>query len=680
MPIDDTSKMMVNRTAFTGSRLKFLHQNLEKYTAARECTSVLPFLQATFASYWRRFSWTLEETQDEPPCGHMEVVEMLENTWKHDEEFLQVPEDANDDEMSDADWVVKWTTKAAREQTISSWFYWEWSKLPMNVKADLWKPILEAPFRSTRNHPAYEAAWLVYNRLYYEDRIKDAFEEKWHAAGQPMNRRLSIRHHCAKVAFESESMEFRKAMEQKARQEHKAALRKHWQITEPSNDPDIQYELIRRIPTAVNPLLEVISEYTGMTVSLLAGKAKGNDGCIFTRAHVGGTGGEKELTWEKHDPVGWTRTVNFFASFLKHTVDHDDATAQTPTLEIEVVQPPLDIDGEEEEEEEKNDGTTFGAEDVDRSDGPSFKNSPLSRKNRRKYKMSTKEKARQKLKESLAAANGKACVSKVMSKGKGNATTPRVRQRPPTRSSNPNSSFPTPQASPIATPAASTSAIVPASSSVDACLTPEESYDANKDNDTMGETGDGANQLADGSKKWLADLLATLPTGASWDWLCRHFADLAEKNYSHEWIATLRAWVAMEELGDGEGTGNLPTANRPEWVTWWIARRRTTTTSPPIPDIPSYINQWHLWWEEVTKDSERAFRLGKNGFLSVLMTLKWWRDLGKADDLVRWHDAVTKVKATMVELRSVNHRERRKRAAPAFHHDLNGVPIRKKQK
>ncbi|TDL15918.1 hypothetical protein BD410DRAFT_844813 [Rickenella mellea] len=404
------------------------------------------------------------------------------------------------------------------------------------------------------------------------------------------------------------------------------------------------------MPAFVQPLFQVISEHTGLKISLLAGKVKGN-GCIFTDVHVGETVGE--ITWDKHDPDGWAQTVTCFTGFLGHTIQHDDdVAAPTHQAHIEFVQTPLDADGEEEDE---GHGTTSDGKNCAISDCPT----PMK-----------------KSRKSRAAAK-KNAIRRVTSKAKANATARQACQSLPTQQSNPILSLPTPHASPT------TTSRVDTPTGGHAELTRPDNPDIDNEGGsggTVGETGGGVKQPADGTEKWLADLTAELPTGAAWEWLRTHFTNLAKKNYSPEWIATLRAWVLMEELGDGNGSDHLTTTNRPVWVSWWINRCRTTNISPPIHDVPSYIEQWHRWWDELAKDSERLFRLGKNGFLNILMTLKWWRDLGTAADLARWDEAVAKVKATMVQLREVNLLRRRKRAAPAFDRDVNGSPLKKKQK
>ncbi|TDL13268.1 hypothetical protein BD410DRAFT_810697, partial [Rickenella mellea] len=174
------------------------------------------------------------------------------------------------------------------------------------------------------------------------------------------------------------------------------------------------------------------------------------------------------------------------------------------------------------------------------------------------------------------------------------------------------------------------------------------------------ESGDGAEQPTDDltkaqpmGKEALAELMAELPSGDAWDWLREGFANMAVKNYSTEWISTLQVWAGIEQLGDGTGNKYHTTTNRTEWVSWWIKRRRTTNP-PPIVDVPEYIKQWDDWWTEVTADQEGLFRLGKNGFINILMTLVWWRDVGKGNELLGWDAALAKVKAVMVKLHGDN--------------------------
>ncbi|TDL13865.1 hypothetical protein BD410DRAFT_846564, partial [Rickenella mellea] len=435
---------MVGKAVFKGARLAFLKSSYEQYVDAREAKDSGSWLKVIYAYYWRRFSWTLEDTLEEPTEEHLAAVEKLEKSWTCHEQFFFVPEDENDEEMDDIEWEKKCTIKTAREVAIQGWFYREYTKVTKKGKRDPWKPILDSFFKSSGKRPACQADWVVYGRLHYEDRIKETYEQKWEEAGKPKNQSLKIRNQCIKAAFENEPELYQKEMKEKARAEHQKALRMHRRLMDPDNDPEAQDELIRRMPRIVKPLLEVIAEHTGMKVSLLAGKAKGDNKFIFTGAHVGVTLGEKNLTWDMHDPDGWRQTGKCFAGFLNHTIDHGDAPAPTFAPQLEIVQEPLDAgegDEDEDEDEDDNNQSSSDAEDGDRT--PRMKK---GQKNKQPAKEKARQKAKEKSKSRKSSAAKKAAAGNATVAENCRTSTRAHRSQP----ADPTASLPTPVASPSA--------------------------------------------------------------------------------------------------------------------------------------------------------------------------------------------------------------------------------------
>ncbi|KAJ7086003.1 hypothetical protein B0H15DRAFT_742123, partial [Mycena belliarum] len=83
----------------------------------------------------------------------------------------------------------------------------------------------------------------------------------------------------------------------------------------------------------------------------------------------------------------------------------------------------------------------------------------------------------------------------------------------------------------------------------------------------------------------------------------------------------------------------LPTKGRPAAVAWWIGRARAR--DPPVTevDVKRFSSDFVTWWRGMNPAWRRDGPLlqdeggdlavmktsGINGFLSVLMALKWWR-------------------------------------------------------
>ncbi|KAJ7485483.1 hypothetical protein FB451DRAFT_1027618, partial [Mycena latifolia] len=94
---------------------------------------------------------------------------------------------------------------------------------------------------------------------------------------------------------------------------------------------------------------------------------------------------------------------------------------------------------------------------------------------------------------------------------------------------------------------------------------------------------------------------------------------------------------------------------RPTQVSDWISRARVHT--PTIKDTAAYEQQFWTWWKDINpawhksetpmgqdKDGPWAVMeyYSQNGFLNVLMALKWWRDALPAESK-GWDAAVTDV-------------------------------------
>ncbi|KAJ7352105.1 hypothetical protein DFH08DRAFT_694112, partial [Mycena albidolilacea] len=94
---------------------------------------------------------------------------------------------------------------------------------------------------------------------------------------------------------------------------------------------------------------------------------------------------------------------------------------------------------------------------------------------------------------------------------------------------------------------------------------------------------------------------------------------------------------------------------RPAQVGAWVQRARTGV--PVIPDVVRFAEQWGKWWQEINptwrkiitpmprKDGDwTSLDLpGPNGFLNVLICLKWWRERLEGETK-EWRDAVEDVK------------------------------------
>ncbi|TDL23122.1 hypothetical protein BD410DRAFT_686583, partial [Rickenella mellea] len=140
-------------------------------------------------------------------------------------------------------------------------------------------------------------------------------------------------------------------------------------------------------------------------------------------------------------------------------------------------------------------------------------------------------------------------------------------------------------------------------------------------------------------------------------------AYLLKDEFGELWRRLVRLWLQLEEsYGFISPVTGLGTTHRPSQIEYWVSRGRKGT--PDIGNIASFAKGWWLWWAALQpawrtfssdgrpciagEGSWEALRKpGRNGLLSVLATLVWWRkELGE-DATPDWEGAVFDVEWAM---------------------------------
>ncbi|KAF7375728.1 hypothetical protein MSAN_00462300 [Mycena sanguinolenta] len=143
---------------------------------------------------------------------------------------------------------------------------------------------------------------------------------------------------------------------------------------------------------------------------------------------------------------------------------------------------------------------------------------------------------------------------------------------------------------------------------------------------------------------------------ASSAWATTADATLRSKEYGGKWTALLSLWWKREETAGFAGTTKShPAKMRPKEVGDWVSRARNYT--PQISDPADFGVRFWSWWIHINpswRTKERPMKRegpvswlcldyhGQNGFLNVLMCLKWWRDAMDAPS-PDWEEAVDDV-------------------------------------
>ncbi|KAJ7446047.1 hypothetical protein B0H11DRAFT_1676964, partial [Mycena galericulata] len=139
-------------------------------------------------------------------------------------------------------------------------------------------------------------------------------------------------------------------------------------------------------------------------------------------------------------------------------------------------------------------------------------------------------------------------------------------------------------------------------------------------------------------------------------WSTKARSTLTNSDFGGAWTVLVEAWWAREEKNGFEGATRSHSAKqRPKQVGDWIQRARNYT--PTIEDTDQFAKQWWAWWIDINlawrekqrpmlRDRDAPWEYmnyhGQNGFLNVLMSLKWWRD-SMPEASKDWDDAVEDV-------------------------------------
>ncbi|KAF8137811.1 hypothetical protein K438DRAFT_1638995 [Mycena galopus ATCC 62051] len=106
----------------------------------------------------------------------------------------------------------------------------------------------------------------------------------------------------------------------------------------------------------------------------------------------------------------------------------------------------------------------------------------------------------------------------------------------------------------------------------------------------------------------------------------------------NDWNTVVDLWWGLEEKsGFATTIKSHPTAKRPKAVGVWVKNARKNV--PDIDSAEAMDGQWWAWWKAINPgwrvlnnelvqlgdgDWEVLRCPGQNGFLNILMCLKWW--------------------------------------------------------
>ncbi|KAJ7025305.1 hypothetical protein C8F04DRAFT_1269332 [Mycena alexandri] len=144
---------------------------------------------------------------------------------------------------------------------------------------------------------------------------------------------------------------------------------------------------------------------------------------------------------------------------------------------------------------------------------------------------------------------------------------------------------------------------------------------------------------AKAAPKWAVDGKASLENGT--------------EGWGGEWMKVTGLWWALEKSTQFASSG-FSTNGRPTEIGHWVKCVRKGT--PNIGDVGAFASSWQGWWKRINPKWRVAAdgvlmqaeqgewteleKLGVNGFLSVLIALRWWKEVGGDAD---WAKSVADV-------------------------------------
>ncbi|KAJ7212984.1 hypothetical protein GGX14DRAFT_564031 [Mycena pura] len=157
-------------------------------------------------------------------------------------------------------------------------------------------------------------------------------------------------------------------------------------------------------------------------------------------------------------------------------------------------------------------------------------------------------------------------------------------------------------------------------------------------------------------------------------WALAAREQLKESDLGTPWLDLVSLWFSREEsLHFVSPRESHKAKHRPPCIGEWVARARSPRYQPSIPDATKFGMQWRTWWSDINpawrqpvdggggllrstseKDWAGLDIPGANGFLNVLMCLKWWGNATAGGPRVEWDDAGEDARSSPVPPTAVN--------------------------
>ncbi|OJT12471.1 hypothetical protein TRAPUB_10979 [Trametes pubescens] len=244
-----------NPGIFHGARRDYLHEHIKTFAELKHKArgSQNTFWEKLYAGYWSRWPWYIP-LDKEPDEG----------SWAE-------PDTTNPEQLKAKGKVIKITQGQIRNHMRNE------RNNFMRAGENIWAPLLQCLYE--RANPPSALHMLSNWQLYMSkkpDEIDELFDERWPGAGLDDTYKLAFRSSMARELLQQESEEYQASLEAEAKDMHKAALVEYNRQMLPGalvaeQSEDTRQSAQDNLAAVVQPLLELIREYTGYYITLIAG-------------------------------------------------------------------------------------------------------------------------------------------------------------------------------------------------------------------------------------------------------------------------------------------------------------------------------------------------------------------------------------------------------------------------
>ncbi|KAH9890403.1 hypothetical protein C8Q73DRAFT_613013, partial [Cubamyces lactineus] len=259
------------------------------------------FWASFFNVYWARFPYTVPLKEEPSPST------------------LLVPDESvfTDEQRAQKGKTLKATVKAIKR-------HFRYVRDRLEDRSNPWADFL-AELKSNRALPPTPSRQLAPWQLYMskkKDDVDRLTAERCLAEDTPESLVLAVRSDVARELLAKETAEYRKALQVECEETIEAERAEaESAATEPVITPVTQAEARDKLAVVVQPLLNLIREYTGFYLTLIAGfpLADTNQLTVVT---AGKTAGPVPVTWHGHNLARFkTNVMGSFTDFLAHTAE-----------------------------------------------------------------------------------------------------------------------------------------------------------------------------------------------------------------------------------------------------------------------------------------------------------------------------------------------------------------------